>query len=181
MEINTQEFGFHIAPEDRPYILFRRTLNKGMSKRKARFNKKGEETRAAHPGEFEEIWVKHLISHRVPYDPYTWATPEWALARTQTGNLPVGYGNLDKLPAEYPKEWRTRIVKCINAIKAIADANAHMKEKALKGVEPTKEESNGGNSETTSVQGPAKGKGRKCEGLQEAPGTAGEAADAAGS
>lgn len=161
---------YQIDPNDRPFIAFRRVLNKGISKRTERLDKEGKIKRAAHPGEFEEIWVKALISHRAPYDVYTWATPDWALRQMQLGRVPVDYGNLDKLPANYPREWLERIRACISVIQGAADAN-----KQLDALKVSQEKSN----EATIVSGQEGLTRSKRERVQEAPRTAGQTADTA--
>lgn len=128
MKISNGSVGFAIAGEDRPYIEFERTLNRGTRKRAEKKDDKGKVTRAAHPGEFKEVWRKALISHRAPFDPYTWATAEWALHRVEVGCTPVGYGNMDKLPASYPREWRQKLDKCIAAVASAASANKRVME-----------------------------------------------------
>ena len=160
---------YFIDPNDRPFIAFRRTLNKGLSKRSERLDKKtGEVKRAAHPGEFEEVWIKSLISHKAPYDVYTWATPQWALRQMQLGRVPVGYGNLDKLPANYPREWAEKIYACISVIQGAADANKQLE--AMKA---------NGSTTPAPVREQEESARPKRERLQAAVGEAGAAADAA--
>ena len=113
-------------PNDRPYIEFKRTLNKGITARAARVDKDGKETRAGHPGEFKENWIKALVSHKGKNDPYSWVSSEWVMSKVKSGCLPVGYGNLDKLPADYPKEWLAKINDAIDSVRGMVNANREM-------------------------------------------------------
>lgn len=128
MQIRNGTVPFFIASEDRPYIEFERTLNKGTKKREEKKNAKGEVTRAAHPGQFTEIWRKHIINHRAPFDVYCWATPEWVLRKVALGCKPTGYGNIEKLPATYPSDWRAKVEACISAVAGQADARRELEE-----------------------------------------------------
>lgn len=168
MQIQQGSVSYHIAPEDRPYITFERVLNKGTRPRKEKRDEKGKVTRAAHPGEFKEDWVKHLISHRAPFDPYIWVTPEWVLRKVRTGCKPIGYGNLDKLPANYPREWREKVEACIAAVSGQADARRELEEMKAKMAGGQ----DAGESKAV-VAEPEKRSGRQRQGLQEAPGAAG--------
>lgn len=167
MEIRNGVVSFHIAADDRPYIKFKRTLNRGTKKRAEKKNAKGEVTRAAHPGQFEEEWIKSLISHRAPFDPYTWCTPEWALRRVEVGCEVIGFGNMEKLPASYPAEWRAKLQKTIDVIAAMAKANARVMELEAK-LEEKAEAKTNGESTPTDV--------RKEEGVERHPGQGAEKA-----
>jgi len=123
MQIENGKVPFIVQPDDRPYIKFRRKLNKGMISRDERRDEQGKVTRAAHPGEFEEDWIKPLISHRSPFDPYTWATKDWALHRIEVGYEPIEFGNIDKLPPDYPAAWKQKVLDCIGAIATSVTAN----------------------------------------------------------
>lgn len=110
-------------PDNRPYIEFERTVNRGLTPRK------DTEKRSGHPGEFKETnFRKHLISHRAPFDAYSWVSAEWVTGRQKAGWIPVGYGNMDKLPADYPAEWRRQLNDAIGAVKQIVDSTKALNE-----------------------------------------------------
>lgn len=119
-------------PNDRPYIEFDRTLNKGVTKREETKDKDGKVIRGGHPGEFKETWRKHLVSHKPKYDPYCWVTKEWVLGRMQQGMLPVGFGNFDKLPADYPKEWKAKLLEALAVVEGTVNQNKAMLEMQAK-------------------------------------------------
>lgn len=112
-----------MKPEDRPFILFRRVVNKGLSPRKETVKKDGTVSRPAHPGEFTEEWTKSLVSHRAPHEPYCWVSKDWILCRVHADCVPIGFGNMDKLPSDYPKEWRERLEETIGTIAGSVQAN----------------------------------------------------------
>jgi hypothetical protein len=110
-------------PNDRPYIEFERIVNKGLTARKPRVDKEGKEVRAGHPGEFKEVWHKSLVSHRAPFAPYTFVTSDWVIVQVKKGRIPVGFGNIEKLPANYPAEWRAQLLDAMSAISNTVQAN----------------------------------------------------------
>lgn len=128
MQIHQGTVNFQIKDEDRPYIEFDRVLNKGTKPRKEKRDEKGKVTRAGHPGEFREIWRKHLINHRAPFDVYSWVSADWVLRKVRLGCRPVAVGNMDKLPDKYPKEWREKLEACLAAVSATAEANKQLEE-----------------------------------------------------
>lgn len=128
MQISQSSVNFAIKDEDRPFIEFERVLNKGTKARKEKRDDKGKVTRAANPGEFTEVWRKHLINHRAPFDVYSWVSADWVLRKVRLGCKPLRIGNLDKLPPQYPREWREKIEACVSAVSAAAEANRQLDE-----------------------------------------------------
>lgn len=108
---------------ERPYVVFERTYNKGLPATPDRYDSAGKLKRAAFKGEHTIEQVKHLVDSRPPFSPYVWATKDWVLYQAQKGCKIIGYGNFDKLPADYPKEWRQQIEACLPIVKPLAEAH----------------------------------------------------------
>lgn len=109
----SEEISKPIRDNKRPTIVFRRTLNKGISPREERRDASGKIQTVGHPGEFTEEWHKALTSHRPTRDPYVWATREWVMIQIVKGAIPISVYGMDALPANYPKEWREQIEEAI--------------------------------------------------------------------
>lgn len=115
---------FVIQDEDRPYIEFERTINRNIKPRKEKrsVGRDGKEkVRIAHPGAAKQIWRKYLIGHFRSHPaqaPYTWVTPEWVSKQIKPDCQPIGAGNLDNLPQDYPAEWRAQLEAAVSAIGA---------------------------------------------------------------
>lgn len=170
-------------PNDRPYITFRRTLNKGVTKREPTLDKDGKVVRAGHPGEFEEDWVKALVSHKGNNDPYSWVSAAWVMSKLKSGCVPIGCGNLDKLPANYPKEWKAKLVDAISSIEGMVNANNQMLEMKAKleaenaDLKKQAEERGSNESKQDSKSGKSTASnGQDAKQLQEPSGKAGQAA-----
>lgn len=123
-----------IQDEDRPYIEFERTINRNIKPRKEKrsVGRDGKEkVRIAHAGAATQTWRKYLIGHfrsSPSQAPYTWATPEWVTKQIKPDCQPIGAGNLDKLPADYPAEWRAQLEAAMSAIGAHVIAHEKLKE-----------------------------------------------------
>lgn len=141
--------------QDRPYIEFKRIRNIGVSPRSEKKDSTGKLIRAEHPGEFTEIWRKSLVDRKPPHAPYTWATKDWVSWRVGEACVPVGIGNFDKLPADYPREWLSQLLDAVSVVKTIAPMNR----KALK----LDEVENGKEAETKRGKQSSSDRGSKAE------------------
>lgn len=115
--------------ETRPYIIFKRIKNRGLSARPERIVKSGKnkgEIMPPFPGEQAEDWHCCLVDHRAPNAPYTWATKEWLQDKTSATCFPIGHGNFDKIPQNYPSEWRAQLLALYDAVKGVAESNARV-------------------------------------------------------
>lgn len=163
-----------MRPGDRPYIEFWRVLNKGISPRTERVGKDGKVERPAHPGEFWEVWRKSLIDHKPPYAPYSWATKDWVIGKINADRMPIDYGNLDKLPLNYPAAWRNIIEECISAVAGLVHAN-----RELVKLRKEKEELEGERQAAAQLREPSERNREDAERLQATSGATGETADSA--
>jgi hypothetical protein len=177
---------YHIEDEDRPYIEFRKVINRGISPRAARVDEKGKTRRPARLGEAVKIQRKYLIGHKrvsAFQEPYTWATKAWVVDYIKPDCEPIGYGNIDKLPPDYPADWRAKLLDCISAVaaqvavrkkleEAEAAALAKLAEAEAKLAQLEGKQDVEGQSEAVGRKSP-KGHRRADGGSEEAPGTAG--------
>lgn len=111
--------------DNRPYITFKRKKNRGLSFRDEKVIKSGRqkgEMMPSFPGESWEEWRCSLVSHRHG-DPFVWATKDWLLSKIKPDCLPIDCGNMDKLPADYPREWRLQLQSVMEAVGGIAKVN----------------------------------------------------------
>lgn len=118
-----------VKPDDRPYILFRRIKNTGISPKPARpaDPERGIKAKPAMSGETEIEWRKSLVSLH-DSSPYVWVGKDWIIDRTSATCQPIGIGNMDKLPADYPKEWLAKLHECVSAIATHVASNQKLAE-----------------------------------------------------
>jgi len=122
-----------IQDEDRPYIEFERVINRGIKPRKEKRTegKDGKvKVRLAHPGATTQIWRKSLIGRMgiSAQAPYTWVTPDWVLKQIKPDCHPIAIGNLDKLPPNYPAEWRAQLELAMSAVSSAVSSHKKLKE-----------------------------------------------------
>lgn len=124
-----------IEHDKRPMLVLQRVRNKNVRPLAESKDEKGNIKIPEHSGERSEIWEKALVSHRPPFDPYTWVTKEWVMSLLQRGMLPLEIKNMEFLPSDYPKEWRNKLLEALSVVASSTAANAKSVELAAENEE----------------------------------------------
>jgi hypothetical protein len=106
---------------DRPFLVFERTLNKGITDRPVRTGKDGK-PKGGRLGEHKQIWHKTLVD-RITGSPFVWARPEWIIRKLSPTCRLIGIGNFDKIPSTYPARWRGQLMECYQVAQPQVSAN----------------------------------------------------------
>ncbi len=149
-----------MRPEDRPCVVFEVVWNKGKRARPPITNERGKVVRPGQDAESVHIERKALVDTTLSNSPFTWLRAEWFTRRLQSGWVPIGVENMDKLPANYPAEWRKMIEDALVNIYPAIVANLKTREMqatveqlqakfAAQNVQPNLNQKDEGNDDTT--------------------------------
>lgn len=165
---------------DLPYILIERVINRGFSGKPAKFDENGKKTRSEFKGEYVEVQRKVLVDSRPPHSPYVWVGPEWIVRQTHPsrGGKIIGYGNFDKFPEDYPKDWKTRLLNIIPIVQPLVNAYEMLKQaqEQIAELKLQQEQANEQSQTNTEIRGPQEGTRRINKASKRALGSSGETA-----